>query len=342
VKNRAPQDNGRGQVCGARARAVSTLLVLLIAACSGRKETQSQEAGTGSPGTTRAQAMLDAQVAATVGGDPLSLKAFERYLSDNAGDAEDDEAEQANAIKSRLLDQMIEEQILLRASQGLGVTVSEAEIDDYLSQIGVSEGEAEVAGGEGKEAFREKVRQSLVLQKVKDRAVLSKVEVTPGEVDDYLKKQPETARVPRSVVLRQILIDDKSLAERLSAQLAKDPAKFEAVARDSSVAPDKGQARAYSEDELPTEIKDAAFKLEPGQVSPVVEYAGAYLIFQQVRKMEAQDADIRDVKRRVQVELFRKKGEQALERYIADLKKDTEIHVNRAVLPFDYSGEYRN
>src|SRR2546422_7096901 len=44
----------------------------------------------------------------------------ERYLADNVGDAEDDDADQANAIKSRLLDQLIEEQILLRASQGLG------------------------------------------------------------------------------------------------------------------------------------------------------------------------------------------------------------------------------
>jgi peptidyl-prolyl cis-trans isomerase SurA len=314
----------------------------MIGACSGGQDPSSRASDPPVPGATRTQAILDTQMVATVGGEPISLKAFERYVSDNAGDAEDDDAEQAGAIKSRLLDQMIEEQILLRASQGLGVTVSEAEINDYLSQIGVSEGEAEVAGGEGKEAFREKVRQSLVLQKVKDKAVLSKVEVTPGEVDDYLKKQPETARIPRSVVLRQIMIDDKSLAERLATQLAKDPARFEALARDSSAAPDKGQARTYSEDELPGEIKDAAFKLAPGEVSPVLPYAGTFLIFQLVRKMEAQDADIRDVKRRVQVELFRKKGEQALDRYIADLKKDTEINVNRAILSFDYSGEYRN
>ena len=58
--------------------------------------------------------------------------------------------------------------------------------------------------------------------------------------------------------------------------------------------------------------------------------------------MEAKDADLDEVRHRVQLELFRKKGEQALERYIADLKKDTEIHVNRAVLPFEYAGEYRN
>jgi peptidyl-prolyl cis-trans isomerase SurA len=320
----------------------SALVLLPIAACAGKGDASSGASASPTPGGLRAQAMLDAQAVASIGGEPVSLKAFERYLADNAGDAEEQEAEQANAIKSRLLDQMIEEQLLLRASKGLGITVSESEIDDYMSQIGVSEGEAEVSGGEGKEAFREKVRQSLVLQKVKDRAVLSKVEVTPGEVDDYIKKQPEMARVPRSVVMRQILIDDKSLAERLSVQLIRDPSKFEAVARDNSVAPDKGQARMYGEDDLPAEIRTAAFKLEPGQVSPVLEYAGGYLIFQMVRKIEAQDADSGEVKRRLQLELFRKKGEQALERYIADLKKDTEIHVNRAVLPFDYAGEYRN
>jgi len=310
--------------------------------CSGTKDEPASAAGSPAPGQTRAQAILEGQVVATVGGDPIAIKAFERYLTDNAGDAEDENAEQANAIKSRLLDQMIEEQLLLRQTKGLSVTVSESEIDDYLTQIGVTEGEAELAGGEGKEAFREKVRQSVIIQKVKDKAVLSKVEVTPGEVEDYLKKQPEAARVPRSVVLRQILIDDRSLADRLSAQLARDPSRFEALAREKSVAPDKGQARTYTEEELPVELRESLFRLEPGQVSQVLENAGTYLIFQLVRKMEAKDADLDEVRHRVQLELFRKKGEQALERYIADLKKDTEIHVNRAVLPFEYAGEYRN
>ena len=328
----------RGRVFVARALLLACASVL---ACTSHKE----DAGAGasaSPGASRAQAMFDAQVVATVGGEPIPMKAFERYLADNSGDGEDEEKEQTNAIRSRLLDQMIEEQLLLRQAKGLGVTVSETEVDDYLAQLGVSEGEAEVTGGEGKEAFRDKVRQGLILQKVKDKAVMSKVEVTPGEVEDYLKKQPEAARVPRSVVLRQILIDDKSLAERLAAQLAKEPARFEALARENSVAPDKGQARAYTEEQLPVELREALFQLEPGRVSAVLENSGRYLIFQLVRKTEPMDADLSEVKHRLQLELFRKKGEQALERYIADLKKDTEVHVNRAVLPFEYSGEYRN
>ena len=329
---------GTERVVVARALVLACAAVL---ACGSPKD-DAGAGGSTSAGATRAQTMLDAQVVATVGGEPIPMKAFERYLADNSGESEDDEAEQASAIRSRLLDQMIEEQLLLRQAKGLGVTVSDAEVDDYLGQIGVSEGEAEVTGGEGKEAFRDKVRQGLILQKVKDRAVLSKVEVTPGEVEDYMKKQPEAARVPRSVVLRQILIDDKSQADRLAAQLAKEPSRFEALARENSVAPDKGQARAYTEEQLPVELRDALFRLEPGQSSPVLENSGRYLIFQLVRKMEAMDADVSEVKHRLQLELFRKKGEQALDRYIADLKKETEIHVNRAILPFEYSGEYRN
>ena len=341
MRTQTHREQLRGRVWPVR-WAAPALAAFLALSCSGTKDEPSSAAGSPAPEQTRAQTMLEAQTVATVGGDPIPMKAFERYLTDNAGDAEDENAEQANAIKSRLLDQMIEEQLLLRQSKGLSVTVSESEIDDYLNQIGVTEGEAEVAGGDGKEAFREKVRQSVILQKVKDKAVLSKVEVTPGEVEDYLKRQPEAARVPRSVVLRQILIDDRSLADRLAAQLARDSSRFEALARENSVAPDKGQARTYTDEELPVELRESVFKLEPGQVSPVLENAGAYLIFQLVRKMESKDADLDDVRHRVQLELFRKKGEQALERYIADLKKDTEIHVNRAVLPFEYAGEYRN
>jgi parvulin-like peptidyl-prolyl isomerase len=313
--------------------AIAVLLASSVLFCTGRREDQGAPAG--SP------AGDDPRAAATLGGKPVTLKSFERYLAENAGD-DQGEMEQEDTIKSRLLDQMIEEQLLLGAAEGLRITVSEAEIDAYMQQIGVTEGEAEIAGGEGKEAFRERIRQSLILQKVKDQAVLSKVQVTPGEVEDYYRKHPELFREARSLVLRQILVDDKSLADRLSDMLATDPTRFEALAREHSVAPDRGQARMYTEEVLPVELREPLFALQEGQVSGVLENAQRYLLFQLVRKIDGKDLDLGEVKRRIQLELFQKKGEQALERFIADLKKETEIRVNRSILPFDYVGEYRN
>ena len=313
------------------------LATLTLVVCTGcREQAGDGPAGAGTPGP----AVDPGLAVAPVGGGAVPDRSFERYLADNAGD-EPEEGEQQDMIKSRLLDQFIEEQLLLRASGRFKITVSDAEVDAYLGQIGVAEGEADAAAGEGKEAFREKVRQGLILQKVKDEAVLSKVQVTPGEVEDALRKQPELLQTSRQVVLRQILVDDKSLAERLRATLRDEPARFESLARENSVAPDRGQARAYSEEDLPVELREAIFSLEPGDVSPVQEMAQRFLLFQLVRKIENQQADRDEVRRRIRLELFQKKGEQALDRFIADLKKETEIRVNRSILPFNYSGEHR-
>ncbi|MFQ5876749.1 MAG: peptidyl-prolyl cis-trans isomerase, partial [Acidobacteriota bacterium] len=283
---------------GSRAAPRALALLLLAAgpaSCEGRGD------GPGGGGT--APASEPGFVVATVGGEPIAYSSFERYLKDNA--LEDVPAgHQEDAIKSSLLDQFLEEHLLLAKARDLEVVVSEAEIDAYLKEIGVTEGEAEVAVPEGKEAFREKVRRGLVLQKVKDESVLSKVEVSPGEVEDYLKRQPDLLRPSRVIALRQILLDDRMLAERLARRLSADPAQFETTAREHSVAPDRGEVRAYREEELPPDLRGALFALEPGQVSGVLEHARRYLIFQMVRKSETSSQDPDETKRRVRLELF--------------------------------------
>lgn len=276
---------------------------------------------------------------ATLGGQPIPYATFERYLADNAGD--EIGGEQEDTIKSRMLDQFLEEQLLLGAAGDLKIAISEEEVNGYLKEIGVTEGEAEMASPEGKEAFRDKVRQGLILQKVKDVAVLSKVQVAPGEVEDYLKREPELLHQARMVVLRQILVDDRRLAERLRETLAAEPERFEAVAREHSVAPDRGQARTYSEEDLPLELKEPLFALEAGQISPVLENAQRYLIFQLVRKIEPRQLDREEIRRQVRLQIFQQKVDQVLERYLADLKSKTEIRINRAVLPFRYVGEHQ-
>lgn len=332
----------RARAAGFRAWALFAALVLACAAgvpgCNRKPGTDANQ-GAGPVASADPSVELG-QTVVTIGGKTIPYKVFERYLAAIAMD-EEGQGEAENTIKSRLLDQFIEEYLLLGAAEKMQVSVSDAEVDSFLQDLGVTEGEAEVAGAEGKAAFREKVRQSMMLQKVKDQAVLSKVQVTAGEVEDYFKKQPDMFRVPRAIVLRQILLDDKGQAERLAATLATDPARFEALAREHSVAPDRGQARKYTEEELPIELREALFNLREGQVSAATEFAGRYLIFQVVARLEAENQDLADVRRRIQMELFQKKGEQALERFIANLKKETEIRVNRAILPFQYSGEYR-
>lgn len=281
----------------------------------------------------------DPGAVAQVGGRAISYKAFERYLNDNAGE-DTDEGEQMDTIKSRLLDQFIEEQLLLKASEGLKIAVSEAEVDAYFKELGLTEGDVDATMQEGKDAFRDRIRSSLIMQKVKEAAVLSKIQVTPGEVEDAIKKRPELTRSASLLVLRQILLDDRKSADEVAKKLQADPTQFEAVAKERSVAPDKGQPRSYAEEDLPGDLRDAVVVLQPGQVSPVLEHSQVFLIFQLVRRVESRTSDMAEVRSRIQSELFRQKADQVMEQYLADLKGKTEIHVNRSILSFRYTGEY--
>jgi parvulin-like peptidyl-prolyl isomerase len=277
---------------------------------------------------------------ASVAGKELPYKAFERYLNDNAGE-DTGEGEPLDAIRSRLLDQFIEEQLLLGEADRLKVAVSDAEVDSYLHELGVSESDLDVGAPDGKEAFRERVKTGLVVQKVKEAAVLKTVHVSPGEVDDEMKKRPDATQAAAQVVLRQILFDDRNAAEEAHRKLQTDPSQFEAVARLKSAAPDKGAPRAYSEDDLPDDLRTAVGGLQPGQVSPVIEHSQAFVVLQLVKRVDAAPVDLAEVRKRVESELFRQKADQVMERYLADLKDKTDIRVHRALLPFKYIGDYK-
>jgi parvulin-like peptidyl-prolyl isomerase len=277
----------------------------------------------------------------SVAGKDLPYKAFERYLNDNAGE-DTGEGEPLDAIRSRLLDQFIEEQLLLGEADRLKVAVSDAEVDSYLHELGVSESDLDIGTPDGKEAFRERVKTGLIVQKVKEAAVLKTVHVSSGEVDDEMKKRPEATRAAAAqVVLRQILFDDRNVAEEAHRKLQTEPTQFEAVARVKSAAPDKGAPRAYSEDELPDDLRAAAAGLQPGQVSAVLEHSQAFVLLQLVKRVDAAPVDLAEVRKRVESELFRRKADQVMERYLADLKEKTAIRVHRALLPFKYVGEYK-
>jgi parvulin-like peptidyl-prolyl isomerase len=113
------------------------------------------------------------------------------------------------------------------------------------------------------------------------------------------------------------------------------------MAKEKSMSPDRGQPRAYAAEELPAEVRTAVEPLAPGAISEIVPQSGGFGLFQLVRKEEARP-DLAEVRKRIESELFRAKADQVMDRYLAELKGKTAIHVNRALLPFKYVGEAKN
>ena len=183
-------------------------------------------------------------------------------------------------------------------------------------------------------------RRSLMIQEYKDRVLLKEVKVSPEEIEAYFRDHPEEFRESRVVVLRQILLDDPEEARRLSGILKADPGQFPVLARQSSIAPDRGQPRQYEEGELPEPLRAAVFALAPGEISEPLEDDGRVRIFQAVDQHEGKDLTLPEARGKIRLLLLQRRAEETLARAVADLKKEARIRVHLENLPFPYQGAY--
>lgn len=263
-----------------------TLALLLLAACGPETASPVAAPTTGAnaegppPTPIPASPTPERPLAALVNGQPIYLVDYERqvarYEAARVSHGEIDlstEEGQARLLELRrdVLNGMIEQVLIEQAAAQQGITVSDAEVDAALNQM-----IAEI----GEEAFQQQLEENgLTMEEVREgqRATMIYQKVFEWVTSSV----PERAE---QVHARHILVDTQEEAEQLLAQLQAG-ADFAEL------------ARKYSRDEttreaggdlgwfprgvlLSTEVEEAAFSLNPGQISPVIHSPLGYHIVQ--------------------------------------------------------------
>jgi peptidyl-prolyl cis-trans isomerase C len=289
------------------------------------------------PGGDKPILEIDSQV--------IYLDEFMQYLRDTleegSGGAEPAAAADP-ATSSRLFDQFVEEQLLLTQARKEGVQVPDAEVQAYLEQQRLAENPPEgAAAGEGAadaERFRGRVRNSLLAQKFKDQIILREVRVSREEIEKYFGDNPAESEGVSRVVLRQIMVDEEPLARRVRTELVQG-ASFQELAERHSLAPDRGQATQYEEADLPEDLQAVVAGLEVGQVSDVVQTGGRYVIFRLEGRQQKSLQGLEDVRERIELKLLRRKMDEAMARYMSDLRSRVSLRLYHENLPFAYQPE---
>jgi peptidyl-prolyl cis-trans isomerase SurA len=140
--------------------------------------------------------------------------------------------------------------------------------------------------------FRDEIRTELLLQRLREREVDSRIVVTEAEVDNFIATNPD-AFSGREYRLAHILLraPEGASPAQLDALLARakqiqrrleEGEDFAAVAASVSDAPDAmngGELGWRSRDRLPAIFAEALETLRPGEVSPILRSAaGVHLI----------------------------------------------------------------
>ena len=261
-------------------------------------------------------------VVATVGDRSLTRGQLDQHLERTLGGPQE-VAQAEPEVKSHLLDQLLEEELIVAAAASRGITVSDEETELFLEN--------------DQEADREQVRRLLLQEKVKGDVILSGVSVSEVEIRHYMEANLEKYRVPPRVVLQMMVLDDVEDAKRLREMLDVEPDRFEELAQANSLSPDPGEAQAYEEEILPESIRNAVFKLEEGEIAPVVEDPQGVFIVKLLERLEEREPDPEELYDRIRRHLIQEKNQKRYTDFVRGLRDQTPIVVNTEALDFPYS-----
>jgi peptidyl-prolyl cis-trans isomerase SurA len=221
------------------------------------------------------------------------LKSVEERLQKQGGNAPP-----RAQLQRQLLERMIVEKAELQAAKEQGIRVDDNVLDRAIGRIAeqnkmtVPEFRKQLeADGMVYSKFREEIRNEIMMQRLREREVDNKIQVSDAEIDNYLAAQNEKGNVaPQELDIAQILIrvpenasaeqlaERKKRAEEVVQQLnaGGDFAKLAAAYSDGNDALNGGDLGWRTADRLPQLFVEATANLQQGQVAPVVKSANGF------------------------------------------------------------------
>ena len=208
-------------------------------------------------------------------------------------------------IERQVIEAMVVERAQIQLAKEMGVRVDDRTLDGAIARI--AEGQKmsvqEMRNQMEKEGltfaqFREEIRNEIMLQRLREHEVDSKIQVSDAEIDTYLAAEKAAAAERVEMDIAQILVGIPANAtpEQIAARRARADevlrqlrtgADFAKIAATYSDAPDalKGGAIGWRDpDRLPPLIAEPLRKLSPGQVTPVIKSNTGFHIIKLVDK----------------------------------------------------------
>jgi len=207
-------------------------------------------------------------------------------------------------LQKQLLERLIVNRAQMQMARDLGVRVDDTMLDRAVARIAEQNGITVQAlrdqlerDGVSFARFRDEIREEITLQRLREREVDNKLQITESEIDSFLASSTARSadaqqeiniaqilvRVPENASAQQIA-DRKKRAEQAIEQL-KSGGEFAKVAASFSDAGDAltgGELGWRSSSRLPQLFVEAVDKLADGEIAPLVRSANGFHVLKLV------------------------------------------------------------
>ncbi len=218
---------------------------------------------------------------------------------------------EAADLRRQVVEAMIVERAQNQLAKEMGVKVSDQELDRAIGRIAEQQKMSlqEMRNQMEKEgmtypAFREEIRNEMMLQRLREHEVDNKIQISDAEVDTYLAAEQAAAADQVELNIAQILVSipPNASPEQIAARKARADdvvrqlrtgADFAKIAATYSDAPDAlkgGDVGWRDPNRLPPLFAEQLVKMSPGQITPVIRSNTGFHVLKLVGKRSAAES----------------------------------------------------
>lgn len=239
---------------------------------------------------------------------------------------------ETNKVKSRLLEDFIDLQLVFEQAEKAGVSIEEEETIRFLQELGEPiETITEV--DQKKIAW---IKSLLIIQKFKKDRLFSKIRVSDKELKEYFQKQIKGKSERQRYLLEIIVLESEKEAQKILKNIKAKKSTFDSLAEKYAMIPGKVGPQGYFLDKLPENIKEEVGRLKRGEVSKVLPLLERFCIIKMEGTEKAGTKPFEEISEDLREKIIRDKEEALFEEYIHNLRKSSDVRIFYEKLPFDF------
>jgi peptidyl-prolyl cis-trans isomerase C len=250
-------------------------------------------------------------------------------------------------MRKEAMDLLIEQELIIQAAESQGIEVTLEEVDAAFAEVSAPFDNPDEftrrleTEGYTEESYREHLRRMIAASKYLDGIRADAATVSDEELETYYRDNEYRLTLPEEVRVRHILLswkplgkpDDRAaLHEQMQAILEKarageDFAELAKEYSDDSTRINGGDVGFFRRGKMVPAFEAAAFALQPGEISEIVETPFGLHIIRLEERKEAHLLPLDEIREKLRAHISEERTEKAVDAEKARLREVAEIEI---------------
>lgn len=238
-----------------------------------------------------------------------------------------------------LVERIVDHYLILEYGREKGIVVSDEELEAAVKDVQRDYAQADFREVLLKrcidlDEWKEGLREQILIRKIMQSVIETVPAATTEEIRTYFEVHAHEFKQTPMIKVRQVVTRTSKEAQELARALARG-GNMEELARKQSITPDGpkgGEIGWIGLGEMEENVEKVLFSLSVGQISPVVESASGFHVFQVVSQRIGGSLYHPEVASEIERRVFSQKGEAFFSDWLQGLRDRFPAAVNQKLL----------